>query len=283
MKTHYPFPSINQFRHAIRDLKNRACYVGKDDNGDPVYDWTKPLPKVLFQGTVKLHGTNAAIVLDLNTHDIYAQSREHVISPEKDNAGFARWVADNQAAIQQMILRRFDGLSRPEKIVIFGEWAGKGVFSNVGVGQLPKMFIPFGAKHISGEEAEWAAHGWVDCPEINIYNIGRAPTYEVEIDLAYPEACLAKLEELTAQVGAECPFAKLLGATAENGPIIGEGIVWKPVGDLDYRFAFKVKDEKHQKQSISIKGLAVNREIQEKIAVFCGENKSPRFSFEFVD
>ncbi len=43
------FPSIEQFRHAVRAVRDRASF-----NGTPV-------PTLRFRGTVKLHGTNAGI------------------------------------------------------------------------------------------------------------------------------------------------------------------------------------------------------------------------------
>lgn len=253
MKKHYPFPSINQFRHSIRDLKNRACYVGKDDNGDPVYDWSKPLSKIEFEGTVKLHGTNAAIVYDTKSCEIYAQSREHVITPEKDNAGFARWTEENKSKIKEIFAKLVSCWpdATPNKYVLFGEWCGKGVFSNVAIGQLPKMFVIFGMQAVYHMESEDITEWWncesshLACPEINIFNISSVPVYQVTIDLAYPEACLAEIEKFTTQVGDECPFAKSMGVSG-----IGEGIVWKPAHDSSYRFAFKTKDERHSASKI---------------------------------
>ncbi len=55
------FPSIEQFRDCIRDITDHTRYVGRDENKKPIYDISKPLPKIEFCGTVKLHGTNAAV------------------------------------------------------------------------------------------------------------------------------------------------------------------------------------------------------------------------------
>ena len=64
------FPSIEQFRNVIRHVKSKAQFVGKDENGDPVYDQSIPLPTLQFCGTVKLHGTNAGIVYDMDDKSI---------------------------------------------------------------------------------------------------------------------------------------------------------------------------------------------------------------------
>jgi hypothetical protein len=51
-------------------------------------DRSKRLPTLKFTGTVKLHGTNAAIVYQQNVGHWY-QSRNRVITSINDNFGFA--------------------------------------------------------------------------------------------------------------------------------------------------------------------------------------------------
>ena len=60
MLKHSSYPKIGQLRNIIHSLRLRFQYVGKDENGDPIYDETRVLPIVKFVGTVKLHGTNSA-------------------------------------------------------------------------------------------------------------------------------------------------------------------------------------------------------------------------------
>ena len=57
------YPSIEQFRNVIRTVKERHDYQGKSENGEPIYQHVSPYPVIKFTGTVKLHGTNAGIVL----------------------------------------------------------------------------------------------------------------------------------------------------------------------------------------------------------------------------
>lgn len=52
---HIKWPSIEQYRNAIRNITNYTRYSGKDENGDPIYN-TNPLPKLTYIGTVKSHG-----------------------------------------------------------------------------------------------------------------------------------------------------------------------------------------------------------------------------------
>ena len=72
--------------------------------------------------TEKIDGTNAAIgVLEDGT--AYAQSRTRIITPEKDNFGFAAWVAKNADTLRDLL---GPGLH-------FGEWWGLGIQRNYGL------------------------------------------------------------------------------------------------------------------------------------------------------
>jgi hypothetical protein len=72
--------------------------------------------------TEKIDGTNAAIgVLDDGT--VYAQSRKKIITPDQDNAGFARWVSDHADALRY-------GLGFG---LHFGEWWGQGIQRRYGM------------------------------------------------------------------------------------------------------------------------------------------------------
>lgn len=96
----YKFPEIEQFRNVIQQVNHRTRYVGKTEDGDPIYDeGPVEMPTLKFRGTVKLHGTNAAIVYTWDMlkfeYVMHAQSRKNIITPMSDNAGFAAF-AHNQ-------------------------------------------------------------------------------------------------------------------------------------------------------------------------------------------
>jgi len=95
MKKMIKFPSIEQFRTIVATILRQYTFDGLDDNGDAIYDNTKPKPTLTFKGTVKLHGTNAAVSYN-TTGGLWAQSRENIITVEKDNAGFAFFVESNK-------------------------------------------------------------------------------------------------------------------------------------------------------------------------------------------
>jgi len=72
--------------------------------------------------TEKIDGTNAAVII---TEDglVGAQSRTRLITPENDNYGFARWVAEHAGALADTL-----GPGRH-----FGEWWGSGIQRRYGL------------------------------------------------------------------------------------------------------------------------------------------------------
>jgi len=69
------FPSIEQFRSIVRDVK----YQGKDENGNPIMDKNAKMPTLTFTGTVKLHGC-----FEKNTKITLANGEEEKISNLKE-------------------------------------------------------------------------------------------------------------------------------------------------------------------------------------------------------
>jgi hypothetical protein len=152
MKKHISFPSIEQFRNVVANINRQANYIGTDVNGDPIYDPNLAKPVLKFKGTVKLHGTNAGVCY--NKQDgLWAQSRENIITPEKDNAGFAFFVESHKETflkLMAMVAKENDlGYAidvEKATISIYGEWAGANIQKGVGICNLPKSFFIFGVK-----------------------------------------------------------------------------------------------------------------------------------------
>jgi hypothetical protein len=259
MKRLIKFPSIEQFRTIIATVLRQFNFAGLDENGDAIYDTTKPKPTLTFKGTVKLHGTNAAISGNLSD-GIWAQSRENIITVEKDNAGFAFFVESNKELITMLIAKVFtknDIDMHENTVTIYGEWCGGNIQKGVGITNLTKSFFIFGVKvtpHTTTEEelkanpAYWVDYSDLRAPEVNIYNIDDYQTWEMDIDFNMPQLVQNKLSELTIAVEDECPVAKAFGFSG-----IGEGIVWSTTLNGNVH-RFKVKGEKHS--SSKVKTLA---------------------------
>ena len=116
------FPSLTRFSHDWTitekiDGTNACIIVEPDDRpawGDAEYDY--------------------ALVAKLGSHAVYAQSRNNLIYPGKDNAGFASWVANNVEALVETL-----GEGRH-----FGEWCGAGIQRRYGLDK--KKFALFNTK-----------------------------------------------------------------------------------------------------------------------------------------
>ena len=261
------FPSIGQFRETVHNVVHSAHYIGKDENGDPIYDTSRTKPVLRFEGTVKLHGTNASVCVG-HDNTWWCQSRENIITPVKDNAGFAMFVHNNKQSFQDIAnavaLIRDISVAQllNQDLVIFGEWCGKGIQDTVAITQLPKMFVIFGIALVANEgkktyltrkqveraiaDAAASSVGKL-LPMIHcIYNF---PTFEVTIDFGKPHESQNVLNDITTQVEAECPAAKQLGVIG-----IGEGVVWRCIeeGYEDSGFWFKVKGDKHSKSKVKM-------------------------------
>lgn len=272
MKKMIKFPSIEQFRTVVSNINRHYNYVGSDENGDAIYDPSMPKPKITFKGTVKLHGTNAAV--SYNTKgDLWYQSRENIITPEKDNAGFAFFAESNRDVFLDLMLEiaENENINRNENtITIYGEWCGGNIQKGVGITNLPKSFFIFGVKitpHTETEEelkanpAYWVDYTYLESTDNKIYNINNFTTYTIDIDFNMPQLVQNQLSEMTIDVENECPVAKSFGFSG-----VGEGIVWSTeVNGIVHRF--KVKGEKHS--SSKVKTLAaVDVEKLESIQKF---------------
>lgn len=241
---HISFPSIEQYRNAIRNVRDHAQYTGTDENGDATFDRSVRAPKLKYTGTVKLHGTNAGIVFWPDGQVTY-QSRERIITPEDDNAGFAKFAKANISKLKEFC----PVVVRNNPVAIFGEWCGGNIQAKVALNQLPKMFVVFGIK----DGDVWLGNNDLALynePELNIYNIYQFPTYEIEIDFENPEEAQNRLVDITMAVEEECPVGKELGVTGT-----GEGVVWtlsdnNPGWTFSSKYSFKVKGEKHQNSKV---------------------------------
>lgn len=228
------FPKIGQFRDVINHVKQKTRFVGLDDAGEALFDATLPLPKMVFEGTVKLHGTNAAVVLN-EDGSIHFQSRERIITPTDDNAGFATW-ASTIDWNNKFFNHVFNGFTN---VIIFGEWCGGNIQQGVALNQLPKMFVIF--KVLA--DGNWLDASSLCWPEKHIFNIRKFPKFEVEIDFEHPQHIQNQLIDITEAVEAECPVGKVFGVSG-----IGEGVVWTAVTDKS--LIFKVKGEKHSASKV---------------------------------
>ena len=256
MTKHISFPSIEQFRNVVKHVRDRAKFH------------QVPVPTITFVGTVKLHGTNAAIcnyVDPKSDVEIWAQSRSNVITPESDNAGFAKFVVENNSVLIDLcdsVRDYIEGepfMKKENIIAIYGEWCGSGIQKGVAISQLPKMFVIFAIAIIDASEIDQngnVKYNWLSRDQIeaitdivefpsNIKSIYDFDTWEIDIDFNSPESVQNQLGRFTEEVERRCPVGAALGSEGT-----GEGIVWKAANceTTGFRYddlIFKVKGEKH--------------------------------------
>ena len=242
------FPKIGQYRQIDKEVQMMSAYIGKDDLGNAIYDNTRPKPTLTFEGTVKLHGTNAGVGHN-PTDGMWVQSRSNVITPLNDNAGFASFVHSKKELFEDMFenVRYTNRASIGENdgIVIFGEWAGGNIQKNVAISGIEKSFFIFDVKIVpeDGTDPYYIDSYYLKDVDNKIYNIEDYLSYTIDIDFNRPDLSQAKLIEITNEVEKLCPVGKAFGVEG-----IGEGVVWSTTYNGS-KLRFKVKGEEHAGKS----------------------------------
>ena len=260
------FTSIESLRHVIQTVRLRATYSGQDENGAPQYKDVEDvtLPKILYRGTVKIHGSNAGVRLERDG-SIVPQSRNRDLSIENDHVGFAQFAH----SIPHEVWAHY--FSETGASVVYGEWCGPGIQSGDAIQQVDsKRFVVFAILKTDGTWASTDVLQRFDIPEHGVFCVARdgIPTFEVEIDFNNPSPARDEIDRITAGVGETCPVGLHFGVDGH-----GEGIVWTPVhGDYDERFWFKSKDHRHKERSRKTKDpTPIDPEVMANMEEFVSE------------
>lgn len=257
------FSSIVQFSGVVKQVRDHC-------------KWNNiPLPTLTFSGSAKIHGTNAGIGFSpdgtiYTDSKVWFQSRENLITYEKDNAGFANWGEQNISTWKEIYKIICDEESIDhDAFYIFGEWFGASIQKGVAVSQLKeKHFGIFKMVFVKGT-GEDATEFVVDLEKYyfefftkyipNVHVIDEiVPTQTITIDFAEPHLVQNKLLELTLAVEAECPVGKYFGISG-----VGEGLVWT-TKDVDWLPKFKTKGEAHQSSKVTTVRELTEAEITSK-------------------
>lgn len=223
------FTHIDQFYTVVREQRKRQ---------------TGP---VTFQGTIKLHGANGAVALDVDQY--MPQSRNQILPKGMDNAGFARFIRGEEQVdvirdLEKQI--RFDNNVPDATVTLFGEWCGPGVNKGCGIHKIPsKIFVIFAAV-VDEVYLEHLPRTTEAQNEVGIYDIFMVEPKTITVDFSSIENTTAAGETLTRytlEAEQQCPFATLLGVEG-----IGEGWVWTPQGRHrgDTSLFFKTKGKQHR-------------------------------------
>ncbi len=260
-KAFVKFPSLRQFRDVCKSVHkvNKGGFSHLDEDNNPVFKSTV-LPKLDFEGTVKVHGTNAGICVwdDL---EVTYQSRNRLLGIGNDNAGFAGWATS--VGEQYWIDHLAPYLTTPEEgfqngVFIYGEWCGQNIQGGVSITGMEKAFIVFSLIVVKVDKStgELVNMEFLDKDfyELDFENKGHRifhtfdfETFEITLDFNDTDSMREILDTLRDKVEENCPVGAMLNPKTEN--TIGEGIVFKCVteGYDDQSFMFKYKGEKHQR------------------------------------
>jgi hypothetical protein len=239
--------------------------------------------KVTYKCKVKLHGMNHAVQIHPDG-TVVCQSRTTILTPEADNAGFAKWVDSAKSAWS----RRKNRPPIPEGsgVIIYGEWVGPGIQKGVALAELPKrVFAVFAARILDSENSlivypeqlETLVHGIEDCYTIPWYNrtlthgSDTRVTMRLDIDWSQTDEELTKItteiNKWVGEVEAHCPFTRDYFQIDGTG----EGLVFYPVSHQGYtnfsNLTFKAKGEKH-KNIATAKPAQVNPESAANVDAF---------------
>lgn len=268
-KKHYSFPKIRQYHQVLRDLKLQLSYVGKDENGDPIYKEPDTWPTIPFMGKIKNHGTNSGIVFS-EDGSFYCQSRENIIDEIKDNAGFAHFVNKQAYKIFDKIEDKF--FNGVKHVIIYSEFCGGSIQKGVALNQLPKMMVVFGCKLVFEDDTtKWVDSSNIYNESIGVYHVNRAPIYEIDIDLNRPDRAIEQMNVWVDAIDKECPFAKTFDVFG-----VGEGLVFSEKNEHGFSNSWKVKGTSHQKSKIrKLPTMDVVKMdgIQEAVETHCHEDR----------
>lgn len=256
------YPSINQWRNLVKDISDRACYVGADEEGNAIFDYLKPKPNLTFEITEKVHGTNAGVSYS-NPDGIWYQSRENVITVEKDNAGFAFFCEQRKEVIIKIINDLADDYEidlNTNIITLYGEFAGGNIQKNSALTNCEKSFILFRYFKVSPiEPNEYISAKWyettvaggqriftVAATQYNIYNIRDYFYKTIEINFNQPERYINELIEIMQKIEEASPIGQSFGQEKN----IGEGIVISYLSEDRSLMQAKIKGEAHSNTKV---------------------------------
>ena len=208
MSNFVKFGSIDQLRHFIKDMKHHGKEV------------------VNLTGTVKIHGTNAGIGYDIESKELFVQSRNNIITVESDNAGFAAYVEKNKQFFKEQLERLAQELSADsgvKSIILYGEWAGGNIQKGVAVCEVEKFFAPFELKYVKHDHS-YNLGNVSDFynSEIRCFPVTVFPKYHVKLDLNNVEEAQQQIVDLTLKVEECCPVGEFFGVKG-----VGEQVIRK--------------------------------------------------------
>lgn len=269
-----PFPKIHGFDHVVEEVEYNRQQEIEEGNEEAEY------PKISFVGRVKIHGTNGAIIMRPDGH-VYCQGRNKLIDSEDDFKFYSFCQNKKFPELFDQLKEIYFNQGGEEDIdssyiALFGEYAGKGIQSKVGICNVDKLFIIFAIKLVFEDKSKnvWLnldEYSEIQMPKERVFNVSTFPSFKITIDFSKPEESISVLKNLTNNIEKECPVTKSLGSKGK-----GEGLVWSAIG-TDYYFTnvFKTKHDSFmatRKDNVSLSS-AVIESVKKFVDMTVTENR----------
>lgn len=202
--------------------------------------------KINLIGTVKIHGTNSSVGLDLKDNSLFYQSRNRVLSLDDDNYDFAKYIEDNKSEFLKIFdeIKNKINTEKYDSIIIYGELAGKGIQNKVAVSQIDRFFAPFSVIGVNKDTVDQLDVKLSVNESIRFYPVETFGVYNIQLDLDNVHLAQQEIKDLTISVENECPVGKYFGVSGT-----GEGIVFT---DETKQYSFKSKGEKHSVSKVKV-------------------------------
>lgn len=288
MKKFRKFPSIEQFHNVYKFIKGRTS-----------------IESMVYASKIKLHGTNAAIGVDIDSQEVWPQKRTQIMTSQNDNFDFALWVEkeENQELFRKLALDYRSNCVSEEvtdcSIIFNGEWVGPGIQKKVALNQLnTRKFVIFSVDIYQGDDLLYSLVRDVDLASMfgdnfdsvapDVHVLGVYDVYDFRFnDPDKLKEVTEKIEQQVKEIDQMCPWMK------EHYGVegIGEGLVLYPIGVHEesfneysrikatvphFNFMFKVKGDNHSvnKGSKSIQiAPAQEKAYQELAEKYLTENR----------
>jgi hypothetical protein len=255
----FKMKKITSFQETINSYVSRCQYVGKDKDGQPIYDKNKKVPPIIAYGSVKIHGTNGGVALVEDKLQVQSKSQVlalidkngKIVEQYGNNAGFVEFVQERYKEFFDLF--NYLIFKSSEIPTIFGEFAGKGIQKGVGVSELDKFFYVFGIKFtdINGETRwEFNIPQQFSLYEKDIYTINDVARYSIRLNFNMDlQNTKDNIQKLVSNIEECCPVAikvaEIQGVKLNN--VTGEGLVWYFYDTDGELYMFKTKGDKHTK------------------------------------
>jgi len=278
------FPKITDFISTVKNIRFMAQYNGQDEINKAIIDYNTPLPSNLkYHATEKIHGTNAGVSYN-NKLGYWVQSRNNILTIERDNAGcylFSMKRKSNFINIINNLAEYYNIDLDVDIITIFFEFAGGNIqsysalsnyddkvaiiFSHFKVSPIVEEVNGHTTKYSQLYNGRWESTKAYNDNENSIYNINNFKSYEGVIDVNDINKSVAEFNNIIAKLEDNSPVGQSFGIDGN----IGEGVVVSLIYN-NRLIRFKVKGSKHSKSKVKTL-TPVDDKLEQRKIDFCNK------------